>query len=146
MRRILISLSLIALGVVFDGLSQSVEAGELNVQGSSSTGGNSTQIVGRVNGPVRWSITGAFNDVASVSLGPTGGHKVVGMPLSIRQLATGTSAELAPLTRFNVEKLPDGQTRVFLGISQAQSQFNGGAVTLRRNGALIDTDQIRLNA
>ena len=48
--------------------------GELNVQGGSSTGGNSQVIVGRMNGACRFSVTGAFNDTVTVKFGPSGGN------------------------------------------------------------------------
>ena len=98
--------------VAFQAIGSTVEAGELNVQGGSSTGGSSTLIVGKVNGLVRWSVTGAFNDEASVSLGPTAGHQIVARPPQIRDLATLPAERLAPLVRYSVEKLPDHQTRV----------------------------------
>ena len=144
MRQLLLTGLMVVCSVVFQAIGSTVEAGELNVQGRSWLGGSSTLIVGEVNGIVRWSVTGSFNDVASVSLGPTGGHRSIGT-LQIRDLATLPARDLAPLVRYSQEKLPDGQTRVIVGVTNAQPEFNGGAVTLRRGSALIDSDQIRLN-
>lgn len=118
-------------------------AGELNVQGSSATGGDSLVIRGKVNGPVSFSVTGAFNDVATVTLGPGGGYQAL-PSLTVRQLATLPANQLAPLVRTGVTQLPDGQTRVLLSVNNAQAGFNGGAVTLRRGSAIIDSDPIQL--
>ena len=118
-----------------------VSAGELNVQGGSSTGGNQSTIVGSANGLCRFSVTGAFNDVASAQLGPSGGSQVIATR-SIRDLATLPASQIAPLVRFSSEKLPDGQTRVFLGVQSATTAFNGGNVTLRRGSAVIDSDPV----
>jgi hypothetical protein len=43
-----------------------------------------------------------------------------------------------------VVQLPDGQTRVFLSVNNAQAIFHGGAVTLRRGTTVIDSDPIQL--
>jgi hypothetical protein len=118
-----------------------VSAGELNVQGGSSTGGNQSTIVGSAYGLCRFSVTGAFNDVASAQLGPTGGNVVIANR-SIRDLATLSAAQLVPLVRYSIEKLPDGQTRVLLGVQNAAPSFNGGNVTLRRGSAVIDSDPV----
>lgn len=117
--------------------SASAFAGELNVQGGSSTGGNASTIVGRNGQLLRFSVTGAFNDVASVNsrFGPFAS-------LSIRDLATRPQSSLGPLHRYSVEKLRDGQTRVLLGVLNASPVFNGGNVTLRRGNAVIDSDPI----
>lgn len=118
-----------------------VSAGELNVQGGSSTGGNQSTIVGSAYGLCRFSVTGAFNDVASAQLGPTGRNAVIANR-SIRDLSTLSASQLAPLVRFSTEKLPDGQTRVLLGVQNATPSFNGGNVTLRRGSAVIDSDPV----
>ena len=115
--------------------------GELNVQGGSSTGGGQTTIVGSAFGLCRFSVTGAFNDVASAQLGPTGGYTVIAS-WSIRELATLPAWQLAPLVRYSVEQLPDGQTRVLLGVQSAHPSFNGGNVSLYRGSALIDADPV----
>jgi hypothetical protein len=118
-----------------------VSAGELNVQGGSSTGGNQSTIVGSAHGLCRFSVTGAFNDVASAQLGPTGGNVVIANR-SIRDLSTLSASQIAPLVRFSTEKLPDGQTRVLLGVQNATPSFNRGNVTLRRGSAVIDSDPV----
>ena len=112
-------------------------AGELNVQGGSSTGGDASTIVGRSGQLLRFSVTGSFNDVASVS-SRTGTFA----SLSVRDLATRPAASLSPLIRYSVEKLPVGQTRVLLGVANASPFFNGGNVTLRRGSSVIDSDPI----
>jgi hypothetical protein len=114
-----------------------VAAGELNVQGGSSTGGNGSTIVGRSGQLMRFSVTGAFNDVATVST-PAGQFA----RLSVRDLATLPASQIAPLIRYSAEKLHDGQTRVLLGVPNASPVFNGGNVTLRRGTAVIDSDPI----
>ena len=111
--------------------------GELNVQGGSSTGGNSQVIVGRLNGACRFSVTGAFNDTVTVSFGPLGGNG--GFTCTIRDLA---QRKVNALQTFSVEQLPDGQTRILLGVDRATAIFNGGTVTLRRGSAVIDIDPI----
>jgi hypothetical protein len=131
-------------GVAAQAAGQSATAGELNVQGSSATGGDSTVIRGRVYGRVDFSVTGAFNDSATVTLGPGGGFQAIGT-LTIRQLATGGAGTLGPLVRRDAIQLPDGQTRVFLSVNNAQPAFSGGAVTLRRGTSVIDSDPIQLS-
>ncbi len=42
------------------------------------------------------------------------------------------------------EKLADGQTRVLLGVQNAQPAFHGGNVTLRRGNVVIDQDPVIL--
>jgi hypothetical protein len=111
--------------------------GELNVQGGSSTGGNSQVIVGRLNGACRFSVTGAFNDTVTVTFGPLGGSG--GFTRTIRDLAQG---RVPALQTYGVEQLPDGQTRILLGVDRATAIFNGGTVTLRRGTAVIDSDPI----
>ncbi len=110
---------------------------ELNVQGGSSTGGNSQVIVGRLNGACRFSVTGAFNDTVTVKFGPLGGNG--GFTSTIRDLA---QRRVTALQTFSVEQLPDGQTRILLGVDRATGIFNGGTVTLRRGTAVIDSDPI----
>jgi hypothetical protein len=111
--------------------------GELNVQGGSSTGGNSQVIVGRLNGTCRFSVTGAFNDTVTVKFGPLGGNG--GFTSTIKDLA---QRRVTALQTFSVEQLPDGQTRILLGVNRATGIFNGGSVTLRRGTAVIDSDPI----
>ena len=111
--------------------------GELNVQGGSSTGGNSQVIVGRMNGACRFSVTGAFNDTVTVKFGPSGGNG--GFTSTIKDLA---QRRVTALQTFSVEQLPDGQTRILLGVDRATGMFNGGTVTLRRGTAVIDSDPI----
>jgi hypothetical protein len=110
---------------------------ELNVQGGSSTGGNSQVIVGRLNGSCRFSVTGAFNDTVTVTFGPLGGSG--GFTRTIRDLAQG---RVPALQTYSVEQLPDGQTRILLGVDRATGIFNGGSITLRRGTAVIDSDPI----
>ena len=110
---------------------------ELNVQGGSSTGGNSQVIVGRLNGTCRFSVTGAFNDTVTVKFGPLGGNS--GFTSTIKDLA---QRRVTALQTFSVEQLPDGQTRILLGVNRATGIFNGGSVTLRRGTAVIDSDPI----
>jgi hypothetical protein len=135
-----ISWSLVAFAV----LAVPAMAGELNVQGGSSTGGNASTICGTVGGLCRFSVTGAFNDVATAQLGPTGGNAVIAAR-SIRELATWSDAQLWPLKRYSQEKLGDGQTRVLLGVAHADAAFNGGKVILRRGSAVIDEDPVIIN-
>jgi hypothetical protein len=132
------SMILAALLAVFAG---PVVAGELNVQGGSSTGGDQYTIRGPVGGLCRFSVTGAFNDVVTARFGPSGGGSTFASR-SIRDLATMSDAQLAPLIRYSVERLPDGQTRVLLGVPSASSLFNGGSVTLSRGSAVIDSDPV----
>jgi hypothetical protein len=143
MRKFFVALVLGIVGFVAQAAGQSATAGELNVQGSSATGGDSTVIRGRIGGRVDFSITGLFNDSATVTLGPGGGFQAIGT-LTIRELATGPGGLLGPLVRREVVKLPDGQTRVFLSVNNAQAAFHGGAVTLRRGSTVVDSDPIQL--
>ncbi len=119
-------------------------AGELNVQGGSSTGGNASTICGTVGGLCRFSVTGAFNDEATAILGPSGGYATIAVK-SIRDLSNLSDAQLWPLKRYSSEKLPDGQTRVLLGVQSASAAFNGGKVILKRGSALIDEDPVVIN-
>lgn len=124
-------------------LASPLMAGELNVQGGSSTGGDQYTIRGTLGGLCRFSVTGAFNDVASAQLGPSGGNAVIANR-TIRDLATLSPAQLWPLVRYSSEKLADGQTRVLLGVQNAQPAFHGGNVTLRRGNVVIDQDPVIL--
>lgn len=121
-------------------LSAPLFAGELNVQGGSSTGGDQNTIRGHVGGLCRFSVTGAFNDVVTAQFGPSGGNAVFAS-VTIRDLATNSPGGLI---RYSVEKLSDGQTRILLGVPNAAAAFNGGSVTLRRGAAVIDQDPVVL--
>lgn len=116
-------------------------ANELFVQGGSSTGGNATTIVGRSGEVLRFSVAGTFNSVASVFGGPAIGN-VKFAQLSIRDLATAPAAQIRPLVRYDVVKLPGGETRVFLGVANANTAFNGGKVQVVSGSSLIDSDPI----
>ncbi len=130
--------------VAFAILAAPAIAGELNVQGGSSTGGNASTICGTVGGLCRFSVTGAYNDEATAKLGPTGGNATIAVK-SIRDLANLSDAQLWPLKRYSAEQLPDGQTRVLLGVLNASAAFNGGKVILKRGSALIDEDPVIIN-
>ena len=118
-------------------LSSSLSASELAVQGSSSTGGDAGTIRGRIGGEVRFSVTGAFNDVATVTF--QGGS----FPLTVRQL-WNLPANHASLQLVDRVQLPDGTSRVLLRVRNGDARFNGGSVSLRRGGTLIDSDPIVL--
>lgn len=125
------------------------KASDLNIQGSSATGGDASVIRGTINGPVNFSVTGAFNDTVTVTIRP--GATLPPQipqprPLTVRELATGSAASIRPLTRISVTQLPDGQTRVLLSIPNALEQFNGGNVALRRGTSPIDDDPIVLRS
>ena len=130
-------------------MAGTAKASELNVQGSAATGGDASVIRGTIGGPVNFSVTGAFNDVVTVSLRP-GAVLPPGVPapraITVRELATGSATAIRPLTRISVTQLPDGQTRVLLSIPNALEQFNGGKVTLRRGPSPIDDDPILLRS
>ena len=143
MRSVIMAVVLGLAAMMAQAAGPSATAGELNVQGSTATGGDATVIRGHVGGRVDFSVTGAFNDSATVTLGPGGGFKAIAT-LTIRQLATGDARTLGPLVRRDVVQLPDGQTRVFLSVNNAQAIFHGGAVTLRRGTTVIDSDPIQL--
>jgi hypothetical protein len=117
--------------------SASASAGELNVQGGTSTGGNAHVISGSVRTGARFSTTGAFNDTVVVRdcFGREFAH------LTIRELATLPASRLHPLIRYHVLTI-NGETRVMLGVANPQPIFNGGSVTLRRGGVVIDSDPI----
>jgi|GEM_PF-925081 len=146
MKRLLVLGALAFVGVLTQGIS-SASASDLNVQGSSATGGNASVIRGTIGGPVNFSVTGAINDRARVinRPGTTLPGGIVPATLTIEQLAYGTPSSILPLERVSPPtRLADGQTRVLLRIPRALEQFNGGVVELRRNGALIDDDRIEL--
>jgi hypothetical protein len=130
-------------------IAGTAKASDLNVQGSAATGGDASVIRGTIGGPVNFSVTGAFNDVVTVSLRP-GAVLPPGVPapraITVRELATGSATAIRPLTRISVTQLPDGQTRVLLSIPNALEQFNGGKVTLRRGPSPIDDDPILLRS
>jgi hypothetical protein len=115
----------------------SASAGELNVQGGTSTGGNASVIVGSARTGMRFSVTGAFNDAAVVR--DCFGREIA--HLTIRDLATLPASRLHPLIRYDVLTI-NGETRVMLGVANPQPIFNGGSVTLRRGGVVIDSDPI----
>ena len=117
--------------------SDSASAGELNVQGGTSTGGNASVIMGSARTGMKFSVTGAFNDAAVVRdcFGREFAH------LTIRDLATLPASRLHPLIRYDVLTI-NGETRVMLGVANPLPIFNGGSVTLRRGGAMIDSDPI----
>lgn len=81
--------------------------------------------------------------MAVVQLGPQAGGFVFA-ETSIRFLATAPSNQLGPLIRYDVVRLPDGQTRVFLGVANAQPAFNGGRVALFRGTSVIDSDPVEI--
>jgi hypothetical protein len=119
-------------------LSSSLSASELAVQGSTSTGGDAGTIRGRVGGEVRFSVTGAFNDVATVRF--QGGS----FPLTVREL-WNLPANHPTIQRVDRVQLPDGTSRVLLRVRNGDPRFNGGSVTLRRGNAVIDSDPIVLH-
>jgi len=121
--------------------ASAVSANELMVQGGSSTGGNATTIVGRPGELLRFSVAGTFNSVAEVYLGPALGNLKFAQ-LSIRDLATAPAAQIRPLIRYDVVKLPGGETRVFLGVANANTAFNGGKVRVVNGTAVIDSDPV----
>jgi hypothetical protein len=127
------------VGVVF--LTGSAFGSDLNVQGSSSTGGDASTIRGTIGGEVRFSVTGAVNDVATLRFGRPGFDP---KSLTIDKLYNGLPHEIAPLERVNRVRLPDGQSRVFLRIANAFPAVNGGSVSLTRAGVPIDSDDIVL--
>ena len=118
-----------------------VSANELMVQGGSSTGGNATTIVGRPGELLRFSVASTFNSVAEVYAGPAAGNSLFASR-SIRDLATAPAGLLAPLVRYDVVKLPGGETRVFLGVANASPVFNGGKVRVVTGGTVIDSDPV----
>jgi hypothetical protein len=115
----------------------SADAGELNVQGGTSTGGNASVIVGSPGTGLRFSVTGASGDVAI--LRDCFGNQIA--CLSIGDLSTLPAHRIAPLIRYDVLKIGQ-ETRVMLGIAQPQPIFNGGSVSLTRGRAVIDSDPI----
>lgn len=124
-------------------LASPVMAGELNVQGGSSTGGDQNTIRGTVGGLTRFSVTGAFNDLVTAKFGPLGGGQTFATS-TIRDLATKPASQL-PLIRYSVEQLRDGQTRILLGVANTSPLVNGGSVTLSRGSAGIDSDPVQLH-
>jgi len=137
MKYMLFSIAALFVSVI----TSATQASELNVQGGTTTGGDQSLIRGRVGGLCRFSVTGAFNDIARAQLGSSGGNTVVSAR-SIRELATMPAAHLLPLVRYSVEQLPNGQTRVLLGVQNAQTGFNGGRVTVSRGSTVIDSDPV----
>lgn len=111
---------------------------EFSVQGSTDAGGGPTAIVGRLYGPVRFSVTGRFNDRAGVKIN-TG--QVI-FEATIRELWNG-SVPGAPQVIAR-QQLPDGRSRLILQVNNAQPAFNGGAVRLRTGGLLFDEDPVWL--
>jgi len=118
-------------------LSASATASELAVQGGTTTGGDATTIRGTIGGDVRFSVTGSFNDAATVAF--QGGS----FTLTIREL-WNLPANHATLQRVDRVQLPDGQSRVLLRVRNGDRRFNGGSVTLRRGSAILDSDPIVL--
>ena len=112
-------------------------AGELNVQGGTSTGGSATFICGSTRTGMRFSVTGAYNDTAFVR--DRYGNTVA--CLSIRDLANLPAHRIAPLIRYDVLTI-NGETRVMLGIAKPSPIFNGGSVTVTRGHTVIDTDPV----
>jgi len=121
--------------------TSAASANELMVQGGSSTGGNATTIVGRPGELLRFSVAGTFNSVAEVYAGPALGNAMFAKS-SIRDLATAPAAQIRPLIRYDVVKLPGGETRVFLGVANASPLFNGGKVRVVNGNAVIDSDPV----
>lgn len=111
------------------------------VQGGSSTGGNATTIVGRPGDVLRFSVAGTFNSVAQVFGGPALGNARFAQ-VSIRDLATAPAAQIRTLVRYDVVRLPGGETRVFLGVANADPAFNGGRVQVVTGSTVIDSDPI----
>jgi hypothetical protein len=146
MKRLAVLGALAFAGVLSQG-DRTARASDLNVQGSSATGGNASVIRGTIGGAVNFSVTGAVNDEATVinrsgTTLPSGRQPE---PLTIEKLAYGAPDTILPLERVSPPiRLPDGQTRVLLRIPRALEIFNGGLVELRRRGALIDHDRIEL--
>ncbi len=112
-------------------------ADEIAVQGSTAAGGGLTSIVGKLNGEVRFSVTGTFSSVAGVrsNLGD------VMFTSTVKQLWENPPY---PLIRVAREKLADGRSRVILAISSSSAIFNGGSVFLSAGGRVIDEDKITL--
>lgn len=132
LKSIAASIAIPSITLAFGG---SAFAGELNVQGGSSTGGNATQIVGKAGGLCRFSVTGAFNDVIQLRLA----NGFVPFRTTIRSL---TLSPPPTLIIYSVEQLSDGQTRVLIGIPQADKSINGASVRLSRGTVLIDSDPV----
>ena len=122
-------------GALIMALGGSVFAGELNVQGGSSTGGDATKIVGKAGGLCRFSVTGAFNDQVQLRLA----NGVVLFTTTIRAL---TLTPPSSLIIYSAEQLSDGQTRVLIGIPRVDPFVNGGSVRLTRGNVLIDSDPV----
>jgi hypothetical protein len=119
-------------------LSSGLIASELAVQGSSTTGGDAGTIRGRIGGEVRFSVTGAFNDSATVSF--QGGS----FRLTVREL-WNLPANHPTIQLVDRVQLPDGQSRVLLRVRNGDRRFNGGSVALRRGTVLLDSDPIVLH-
>ncbi|MEY2725717.1 MAG: hypothetical protein RLZZ458_1584 [Planctomycetota bacterium] len=112
-------------------------AHELQLQGSSSVGGSATELRGRINGDLPFSVTGRFNDWVVV-------FDNVGFPVfveDIRNLATGPYNRTRP-----VERLSSGETRVFLKAVGVPAELNGGRIELwsGSNAVTVDRDPIVL--
>lgn len=119
-------------------LSSGLIASELAVQGSSTTGGDAGTIRGRIGGEVRFSVTGAFNDSATVTF--QGGS----FRLTVREL-WNLPANHPTIQLVDRVQLPDGQSRVLLRVRNGDRRFNGGSVALRRGTVLLDSDPIVLH-
>ena len=127
-----------ALSAVLSGILPAfAKNNEIAVQGSTAAGGGATLIVGRLNGEVRFSVTGRFNDMAGVKLA----NGVMLFESSIRDLWNGNAGPLQIISR---EQLPDGTSRVILAVGNGLPIFNGGSVRLRSGNRLLDEDRIVL--
>jgi hypothetical protein len=123
--------------VVLGAAPAAAQASELMLQGSSAAGGSSTLIRGRLNGNTPFSVTGRFNDWVVV-------FDNQGWPVfveDVRGLATGPYNRTRP-----VERLPSGQTRVFVQMVATPAYLNGGWIEIWSgpNAATLDRDPIVL--
>jgi hypothetical protein len=127
------------MGLTLGGLALPVFAQtvEIAVQGSTDAGGGATQIVGRVNGDVRFSVTGNFNDIVGVK-------DCTGKLLFERSVRDLWNGNVGPLQMISRQQLPDGNSRIIMVVKKASPIFNGGAVRLRSGNRLLDEDPIIL--
>ncbi len=117
------------------GMPVGAAAHELLLQGSTAAGGSTTEIRGRVNGDLPFSVTGRFNDVLVV-------YDNTGWPVfveDVRGLATKPYNRTRP-----AEKLASGETRVFLRAVDASVLLDGGWMEIWRSGSSTPLDQDRI--
>ena len=121
----------------------SASASELNVQGSSATGGDAGTIRGRINGNMAFSVTGRFNDLVTI-FDPWNNLVFYS---DIGFLATADNATLAYYGFSRPRpavKLQDNQTRCWLNVSNTPGWLNGGDVGVWNGSSWIDYDLIEL--